>query len=123
MTTSIEVLAKAQAIQQQRAKEYGAATGERSFEAIGKAFNAITGRSGEKALTTAEVALLLQILKQVRLFASPGFHQDSAEDNVSYGALLAELKYQEANPEQNPEQPGQRDLLQIWREIHGREYI
>jgi len=106
MTTSIGILKKAASIQEQRAKEYGAATGERSFEAIGTAFNAVTGRTGERALSTAEVALLLQILKQVRLFAAPGFHQDSAEDNVSYGALLAELKYQESNPKTVPMKVG-----------------
>lgn len=50
------------------------------------AFNAITGRD----LSEAEGWLLMLILKQVRQWQTPNYHKDSAEDAVSYSALLAE---------------------------------
>ena len=42
-----------------------------------------------------EIPLLLAVLKNVRLFQRPGYHADSAEDAVAYGALLAEAKARE----------------------------
>lgn len=75
-----------------RAATYDRPEGERSMAATVSAFNAITGRS----ITEAEGWLLLQILKDVRLFQRPGYHSDSAEDCVAYGALKAEAKSREA---------------------------
>ena len=57
------------------------------------AFNAITGRD----LTEAEGWLLLQVLKDVRQWQRPGFHEDSAEDCIAYAALKAEAKQGEAS--------------------------
>lgn len=55
------------------------------------AFNAVTGRD----LSEAEGWLLLQLLKDVRLFQRPGYHADSAEDCIAYAALKAEAKMAE----------------------------
>ncbi|HNC01569.1 MAG TPA: DUF6378 domain-containing protein, partial [Leptospiraceae bacterium] len=52
---------------------------ENSFLAVASAFNAITGKN----LSPAEVALLLQILKDVRQWAKPRFHKDSAVDCIN----------------------------------------
>lgn len=71
-----------------RAKTYDQPGGERSMGRAVEAFNAITGRD----LTEPEGWLLLQVLKDVRLFTSPGYHADSAEDCVAYAALKAEAK-------------------------------
>ena len=51
-------------------------------------FNACTGRD----LSESECWLLLQFLKDVRLFQRPGYHADSAEDCIAYAALKAEAK-------------------------------
>ena len=77
---------------QARAATYDKPDGERSMGKAVEAFNAITGRE----LTEAEGWLLLAVLKNVRLFQRPGYHADSAEDAVAYGALLAEAKAREA---------------------------
>ena len=71
-----------------RAKTYDKPDGERSMGKAVAAFNAITGRD----LSESEGWLLLQILKDVRLFQRPGYHADSAEDCVAYAALKAEAK-------------------------------
>lgn len=89
------LLAKAAGIMTERAKEYDQPGGERSVGKIVTAFNAITGQQ----ITEAQGWLFLQILKQVRLFAAPGFHADSAEDNIAYAALLAEAKQRDAKPD------------------------
>lgn len=93
---SLRILEAAAEHQRMRAGTYDQPEGERSVPAIVDAFNAITRRRGVRALTEAEGWLFLQVLKQVRLFSAPGYHADSAEDNVSYGALLAEAKAAEA---------------------------
>lgn len=64
---------------------------ENSFNATASAFNAITG----KDLSPAEVALLLQILKDVRQWAKPRFHKDSAVDCINYAALKAKLLFEQ----------------------------
>ena len=71
-----------------RAATYDKPEGERSMGQTVAAFNAVTGRN----LTEAEGWLLLDLLKLTRLFARPGYHADSAEDHVAYGALMAEAK-------------------------------
>lgn len=74
-----------------RASTYDKPEGERSMGKTVQAFNAVTGHN----LTEAEGWLMLQILKQVRLFTRSGYHADSAEDNVAYAALMAEAKSKE----------------------------
>lgn len=64
---------------------------ENSFAAVAAAFNAITGKN----LSPAEVALLLQILKDVRQWAKPRFHKDSAVDCINYAALKAKLLFEQ----------------------------
>lgn len=71
-----------------RAATYDKPEGERSMGRAVLAFNAITGRD----LTEPEGWLLLQVLKDVRLFQRPGYHADSAEDCIAYAALKAEAK-------------------------------
>lgn len=74
-----------------RAATYDKPEGERSMGTTVIAFNAITGRS----ITEAEGWLLLQLLKDVRLFQRSGYHADSAEDCIAYSALKAEAKSRE----------------------------
>lgn len=74
-----------------RAATYDKPDGERSMGKTVAAFNAVTGRD----LSEAEGWLLLQLLKDVRLFQRPGYHSDSAEDCIAYAALKAEAKMAE----------------------------
>lgn len=76
----------------ERATTYDSPEGERSMGSTVTAFNAITGRD----LAEAEGWLLLQLLKDVRLFQRPGYHADSAEDGIAYAALKGEAKAREA---------------------------
>lgn len=91
-TTAPEFLRRAAEIMEERGKQYDKPQGERSMGKCVAAFNIVTGRS----LTEAEGWLLLQILKDVRLWQRPGFHRDSAEDAIAYAALKAEAKRGEA---------------------------
>lgn len=75
-----------------RAQQYDKPEGERSMGKAVSAFNTITGCD----ITEAEGWLLLQILKDVRLWQRPGYHADSAEDCIAYAALKAEAKQAEA---------------------------
>ena len=79
-------LAKAAALIAQRGQDYDQPQGERSMGKTVAAFNAITGMS----LTESEGWLLVQLLKDVRQWSTPNYHQDSAEDCVAYAALKAE---------------------------------
>ena len=92
MKSSQDFLKAAVRIQDERAKDYDKPEGERSMAATVAAFNAITGQS----LTEAHGWLLLETLKNVRLFTAPGFHVDSALDGVSYSSLKAEAKARES---------------------------
>ena len=83
--SAADFLAKASSLLTERGQQYDTGK-ERSGPKIAAAFNAITG----KDLTPAEVYLVLQITKDVRQWSAPGYHQDSAEDCVSYAALKAE---------------------------------
>lgn len=77
---------------QQRGAEYETdVKQERSFASVAVAFNAITG----KDLTAAEVALLLQVLKDVRQFSQDRLHEDSVIDCVNYAALKGEELYKQ----------------------------
>lgn len=87
-------LKRAVELQEERGKDYDSPEGERSMGKAVEAFNAITG----KALTEAEGWLLLQVLKDVRQWSVKGrYHQDSAEDCVSYAALKAEALAQQGD--------------------------
>lgn len=91
--TAPEFLNRAATIMEERAKQYDKPGGERSMGKTVAAFNAITGHQ----LSEAEGWLLLETLKNVRLWQKPGFHQDSADDGVAYAALKAEAKAKEAS--------------------------
>jgi hypothetical protein len=86
------LLEKAKGHMEARAAQYDKPEGERSMAKAVEAFNAITGRN----LTEPEGWLLLQVLKDVRLFQRPGYHADSAEDCIAYAALKGEAKAREA---------------------------
>lgn len=84
--TAPEMLHKAAAIMESRGKQYDQPEGERSMGKCVSAFNIITG----KDLKESEGWLLLQILKDVRQWQNPTYHQDSADDCVAYAALKGE---------------------------------
>lgn len=85
--TAMELLERAAQHMRDRANTYDQPQGERSMGRAVAAFNAITGRD----LTEPEGWLLLQIIKDVRLFTRPDrYHADSAEDCIAYAALKAE---------------------------------
>lgn len=89
---AIDLLEQGKSIMQQRGVEYEAdSEQERSFGSVAVAFNAITG----KDLTAAEVALLLQILKDVRQWSQDRLHEDSVIDCVNYAALKGEELYKQ----------------------------
>lgn len=88
---SVNFLERAIEIQKERGAEYEQDTGERSFEKLAIIFNAKTG----KDITAAEVALLLQDLKDVRQWSQDKYHTDSVEDCVSYASLKAELLFEQ----------------------------
>lgn len=93
LPTAPQLLTKAADIMAERGKQYDATEAqERSMGKAVRAFNAITGQN----LSEPEGWLLLQVLKDVRLFNKPGYHQDSAEDCIAYAALKAEAKQHEA---------------------------
>ena len=88
LPTAPDLLSKATQHMKDRAATYDKPEGERSMGKTVQAFNAITGRD----LKESEGWLLLQLLKDVRLFQRPGYHADSAEDCIAYAALKAESK-------------------------------
>jgi hypothetical protein len=90
---ALDLLKKGAEIIGQRGEEYETTTGdgERSFNAIATAFNAITGKS----VTAAEVALMLQITKDVRQWSQDRLHEDSVIDCVNYAALKGEELYKQ----------------------------
>lgn len=93
-------LAKAETLLRRRGQDYDTPDKkERSADKVATAFNAITGHN----LTGPDVWLLLQILKDVRQWTHPRYHQDSAEDSVAYAALKAEAL---ANQGTTSEPPG-----------------
>lgn len=100
-TSSVELLERARDIQEQRARDYDQPGGERSMAATVQAFNIITRRNdeGRDPVSESEGWLLMQILKDVRDRSTPNPHRDSLEDCVSYSALKAEARLQEAVPE------------------------
>ena len=83
-----ELLGRAARHMHDRAATYDTLGGERSMGKAVTAFNAITGHN----LSESEGWLLLQVLKDVRLFTRSEYHADSAEDCIAYAALKAEAK-------------------------------
>lgn len=90
--TATTILAAAAQEMQARAALYDQPEGERSVPAVVAAWCALTGRH----MTESEGWLFLRLLKDRRLFSSPGFHADSAVDGVAYGALMSEARAREA---------------------------
>jgi hypothetical protein len=86
-----DLLHKAADLMEARGKEYDKPEGERSMGKTVDAFNAITGHN----LTEAEGWLMMELLKNVRMWQRPGYHADSAEDCIAYAALKAEAKAKE----------------------------
>lgn len=92
--TAYELLNEGSDLLAQRGQEYETNDSERSFNKIAQAFNTITGKS----ITPAEVALLMQILKDVRQWADPTrLHEDSVIDGLNYSALKGEELYRQFN--------------------------
>lgn len=83
-----ELLGRAARHMHDRSSTYDKPDGERSMGRAVEAFNAITGHR----LVESEGWLLLQVLKDVRLFTRSSYHEDSAEDCIAYAALKAEAK-------------------------------
>lgn len=75
-------------VQKQRGEQYDSAgTGERSFDAAAKAYNALTGQN----LKGSDVCLILTCVKAVRQYSNPDrLHEDSLLDMISYASLWAE---------------------------------
>lgn len=80
-------------LMEERGKQYDKPEGGRSMGKCVAAFNILTDHS----LTEAEGWLLLQVLKDVRLFQRAGYHADSSEDCVAYAALKGEAKSRESS--------------------------
>jgi 5'-3' exonuclease len=85
--SSIDYLDKVKSIQEERAAEYEQDGGERSFSKIASVFNTYTG----KDLLPSDIALIFEILKNVRFYNQAGLHLDSVVDKISYASLWAEL--------------------------------
>lgn len=86
--TASDYLKECISVQKERGEQYDSSgTGERSFDAAAKAFNALTGGS----LKGSDVCLLLTCVKAVRQYSNPNrLHDDSLLDGVSYMSIWAE---------------------------------
>lgn len=85
--SAADFLSEGLKILSERGNQYGSNQRECSFPQAAEAFNAITGHS----LKGSDVCLIIALVKQVRQYAQPRFHGDSAVDAVNYLALQAEL--------------------------------
>ena len=92
--TAPQLLEAAAGHMRDRAATFDKPEGERSMAATVEAFNIITGRAGDRALTESEGWLLMQTLKDVRDRQNAP-HRDSLEDGISYAALKAEARLKE----------------------------
>ena len=97
LTSAPELLNAAAGHMQDRASTYDKPEGERSMAATVAAFNIITGRTGDRALSESEGWLLLQTLKDVRDRQRAEPHRDSLEDGIAYSALKAEARLKESS--------------------------
>ena len=84
--SAFDVIVKATNTIRSRGQDYDSPEGERSGGKAAAAFSAITG----KQISASEVYLLLQIVKDVRQWTSPQYHEDSAIDCIAYAGLKAE---------------------------------
>lgn len=84
--TAADFLSEGLRILSERGKQYGSEGNERSFAQVAQAFTAVTG----KQLVGSDICLILALVKQVRQYAQPRYHHDSAVDGVNYVALQAE---------------------------------
>ena len=86
-------------VQLERGKQYdGNAKQERSFKRVAMAYNAITHRD----LNGSDIALILQILKDVRMYTNMDqLHEDSVLDKISYASLHGEELYAEFTEKDN----------------------
>lgn len=92
MKTAVDLLNEGKEILAQRGEEYESdGSQERSFPQVAIAFNAITGHE----LKGSEIALMLQILKDVRQWSQDRLHEDSVIDGINYSALKGELLHKE----------------------------
>lgn len=106
--TAPDILRDGLRILEERAKEYEQPGGERSTAKIVAAFNAITGREGDRGINETEGWLFLRLLKDVRFFSTVSFHRDSGVDGVNYTALMVESKAREQVPPPPPPPPAGR---------------
>ena len=103
--TAKQILTRAHDHIQDRASTYDsdgggvASSGERSMARTVATFNAFHGTE----LTEAQGWHFMQILKDVRLFTSYGYHADSAEDCAAYAALKAESLSEEHEKQSFPD--------------------
>lgn len=81
-----ELLHKAASIMESRAATYDQPEGERSMGKTVAAFNIVTGMQ----LKESDGWYFMEMLKNVRQYQNPTYHQDSAEDGVAYSALKGE---------------------------------
>ena len=90
--TAVDILDKGKQILAQRGQEYETdSKKERSFPQVAIAFNAITGHE----IKGSEVALMLQILKDVRQWSQDRLHEDSIIDCTNYSALKGQELFKE----------------------------
>ena len=80
-----EILNKCSEIIGQRGKEYSEEGFELDFEKIAQIFNLYSG----KDLTSVDIAMIMNILKDVRFYNSPLLHEDSLYDAVNYSTFKA----------------------------------
>jgi len=85
--SAADFLSEGLKILSERGNQYGSNQRECSFPQAAEAFNAITGHN----LKGSDICLIIALVKQVRQYAQPRFHEDSAVDAVNYLALQAEL--------------------------------
>lgn len=94
--TATNLLNQGAGILDQRGAEYEQeGNQERSFDSVAAAFNAITGKN----ITPAEVALMLQCVKDVRQWSQDRLHEDSVIDGINYAALKGELLHKQYGEE------------------------
>jgi len=84
--TAPQMLHKAASIMEDRAATYDQPEGERSMGKTVAAFNIVTGMQ----LKESDGWYFMEMLKNVRQYQNPAYHQDSAEDGVAYSSLKAE---------------------------------
>lgn len=87
-SVSVDYLKRCIDVQAERGKQYDASgTGERSFDAAARAFNALTCEK----LSGSDVCLLLTCVKVVRQNSNKSrLHDDSLLDGISYLSLWAD---------------------------------